>query len=98
MKTLVTLFFIMLGTAAFAHNGDNTIETTAVKTTAVKVAKKEKDTVRATHANENAVKATTQRTNCTSCTGLEARFDLGSYFAEFVNRSNLKLVKLILTE
>lgn len=36
-----------------------------------------------------------KRNACSTCTGIDPRFDIGGYFAEFINRNNLKLVKLL---
>lgn len=94
MKKLLTVLLLTFGAAAFAHNGDNVEPASTEKNTTVNATAK-KVTVKATATAEAKPKAPATRAVCTSCSG-DARFNVSGYFAEFVNRNNLKIVKLLL--
>lgn len=97
MKKLLTVCLLFLGTVAFAGNSDNTEPTAgneknaAVTTVAGKKAIAKMPVV--TH--EAKPKPVPTRAVCTTCSN-DARFNVSGYFAEFVNRNNLKLVKMLL--
>lgn len=97
MKKLLTVCLLVFGTAAFAGNNDNTEPTlgneknATVTTAAAKKALAKMPAV----VQEAKPKPVPTRAVCTTCSN-DARFNVSGYFAEFVNRNNLKLVKMLL--
>lgn len=96
MKKLLTVCLFAVGAVAFAGNNDNTEPTAGneknatVTTTAAK-----KALAKIPAAHEAKAKPVPTRAVCTTCSN-DARFNVSGYFAEFVNRNNLKLVKMLL--
>ncbi|OYQ31855.1 hypothetical protein CHU92_15280 [Flavobacterium cyanobacteriorum] len=95
MKKLLTMLLLTIGAAAFAHEKDNLEPAASEKNTTTVNATAKKVTVKAPATAEAKPKAPATRAVCTSCSG-DARFNVSGYFAEFVNRNNLKIVKLLL--
>ena len=101
MKQLLTFMMLLFGIAAFAADGNGNPITEKnsesslqeIKKTVVKPLEDKDDKVK----DRQKVKVTyaAKRTACSTCTGIDPRFDIGGYFAEFINRNNLKLVKLL---
>lgn len=102
MKKLLTLAMLTFGIAAFANDGNVTPGTTD-KATATNQQEVKKAVVKPLEDKDDKDKekpktkaaATTKRAGCSTCTGVDPRFDIGGYFVEFINRNNLKLVKLL---
>lgn len=99
MKKSLTLVMLMFGVAAFAADGNInpglTERTAPANQQELKKAAKSADDKEEKDKEKPKAKAITKRTNCYTCTGVDPRFDLGGYFVEFINRNNLKLVKLL---
>lgn len=102
MKNLLTLLLLVLGTSAFAYTEKNTEpkpaaethDATACKKTASKSAK-----VQETVAKPATAPQKEYRTNGTSkaCTTAEkSAFGITGYFVDFVHRSNVKLVNMLI--
>lgn len=92
---------LVFGAVAFAGTVDNTEpaegnEKNVVTTVAAKkVLAKVPAATTAAETKEVKAKPVPTRAACTTCSN-DARFNVSGYFAEFVNRNNLKLVKLLL--
>ncbi|MCR5861455.1 hypothetical protein LRS05_04515 [Flavobacterium sp. J372] len=99
MKKLLTLAMLVFGVAAFASDGVNpgtTCKTNTDPQEAKKVIVKsleEKDDKDKDRPKTKVIE--TRRNACSTCTGVDPRFDVGGYFVEFINRNNLKLVKFL---
>lgn len=99
MKNLLTLMLLVLGTAAFANTDKNTEPKPASETHETSVCRK--TAAKQTKAQETATKpaATKEKSNGTTkaCTTAEKNpFGLTGYFVDFVHRSNVKLVNLLI--
>jgi hypothetical protein len=95
MKKLLTVCLLVFGAAAFANTGDN-VEPAATEKNATVTTVAKKTTIKAPVAQEVKSKPVApSRSVCTTCSN-DARLNVSGYFAEFVNRNNLKLVKLLL--
>lgn len=99
MKKLLTLALLVFGIAAFAADGVNpgtTGKTNTDPQEAKKVIVKSLDEKDEKDKERPKTKmAATRRNACSTCTGVDPRFDVGGYFVEFINRNNLKLVKFL---
>lgn len=100
MKKLLTVLFLALGAVAFANESTEPVlgeKNTSSATVTTK--KMEVNSVTVTEGREPKARpvATRSKGVCTTCSS-DARFNISGYFAEFVNRNNLKLVKLLLAE
>jgi hypothetical protein len=97
MKKLLTLIMLVFGLAAFASDGVNpgtNCKTNTDPQEAKKVIVKSLDDKEDKDRPKTKV-VTTKRNACSTCTGVDPRFDVGGYFVEFINRNNLKLVKFL---
>ena len=104
MKQLLTLLLLVLGTSAFANTEKNTEpkpatethEATVCKKTAVKPAKVQENTV-AKPAAATPQKAYHNNGTSKACTTAEkSAFGITGYFVDFVHRSNVKLVNMLI--
>jgi hypothetical protein len=97
MKILFTLVLLVFSAAAFASI-DNQMAPVATETVTATSAAAKKASAKTVITDQERTKPVPKRSNCTTCTGIDPRLDLGGYFVEFVNRNNLKLVKLLLRD
>lgn len=99
MKKLFTLLLFVFSIAAFANDRHTdpiaTEKTAAKKATVQKTAIDKDDKEKDRDKDREKIKPVVRRNACTTCTGVDPRFDIGGYFVEFINRNNLKLVKLL---
>ncbi len=97
MKKLLTVCLLVFGAAAFAGNNENTEPTAGnEKTVTVTTTNAKKALAKVPTVDQEAKpKPVPTRAVCTTCSN-DARFNVSGYFAEFVNRNNLKLVKMLL--
>lgn len=95
MKKLLTICLLVFAAAAFAgtDNTTNPGDGNEKEITATATAKK--TVAKVQPVNEAKAKPVPTRVVCTTCSN-DARFNISGYFAEFVNRNNLKLVKMLL--
>lgn len=100
MKTLFTFALLFVGMAAFANNDNNTNPAETEKNT-----HNAKSSVTTTVRKETAprykepkqqARMAEQKPPCT--TAVDTRFGISDAFVEFVNKSNLKLVKYLLAD
>ena len=95
MKKLLTVCMLAFGAVAFAGTG-NTTEAENTDKNVVEVTVAKKATAKTTIAEEpKKPKPVPTRAVCTTCSN-DARLNVSGYFAEFINRNNLKLVKYFL--
>jgi hypothetical protein len=103
MKQLLTLLLLVLGTSVFANTDKNTDpkpvteghETTACKKAAAKPAKVQETAV--TKPAATTQKAYNNTGTSKACTTAEkSAFGITGYFADFVHRSNVKLVNMLI--
>ncbi len=103
MKQLLTLLLFVLGTSAFAYTEKNTEpkpatenhETSACKKTAAKPAKVQETAVTKPAAAPQRVSNSNGASK--ACTTAEkSAFGLTGYFVDFVHRSNVKLVNMLI--
>lgn len=103
MKQLLTLLLFVLGTSAFANTDKNTEpkpateahETAACKKAAAKPAKVQETAV--TKPAATTQKAYHNTGTSKACTTAEkSAFGITGYFADFVHRSNVKLVNMLI--
>lgn len=100
MKTLLTSLLLFVGALAFANDNDNqtnpgeTEKGSVAKTAVTTSAKKEASTALRIKPEAKPIHSSSQKPACT--TGVDTRFGIGDVFVEFVNKSNLKLVKYLL--
>ncbi len=101
MKTLFTFALLFVGMAAFANNDNNTnpaeTEKNAhnAKSSVAVTSRKEAAAPRYKEPKQQARMAE-QKPPCT--TAVDTRFGISDAFVEFVNKSNLKLVKYLLAD
>lgn len=109
MKALFIIFFMGLSFTAFANNGNNGSNTTPNPTennTTVSHTNKETKTEKATKAaaikteDTTIVRTVSKKESARVCTtGSEAPgYGIGSFFVEFVHKSNIKLAKMFLDD
>ena len=90
MKALFTLLFLMFAAVAFANDGTQQPGVTPEKN----IAETKKAAPKPPAVTEYKKPAATKRI----CTSIDSRFGIGDYFVEIINKNNLRLVKLLLTE
>ncbi len=95
MKKLLTICLLAFGAAAFANTGDKTEPGAGNEKESTATASAKKTVAKVQPVNEPKAKPVPTRVVCTTCSN-EARLNISGYFAEFVNRNNLKLVKMLL--
>lgn len=102
MKNLLTLALLVLGTAAFANTEKNTEpkpapeihETTGCKKAAAKQAKVQETSAKPATASQKEYRNNGTTKACT--TAEKSTFGLTGYFVDFVHRSNVKLVNMLI--
>jgi hypothetical protein len=102
MKALFTIFLLVCGATAFAHNGNGNNTTPSPSENNANTATLKENTkntrqnkmIRAMETGEKPV--STKRTSRVCDSDLDAPgYGIGSYFVEFVHKNNIKLVKLL---
>ncbi|MHA3789871.1 hypothetical protein ACX0HA_16810 [Flavobacterium hauense] len=104
MKNLLTLLLLVLGTSAFANTEKNTEpkssaeghETTITKKTAAKTAKVQEAAIKPAATTASQKEYHTNGTSKACTTAEKSAFGITGYFVDFVHRSNVKLVNMLI--